>query len=132
MGPCIDNKDEALLTAGEKLIEGILTFIELRQLFNEFEIQERVVKMSEFDPPYGHWGALTPFPPESYRQRYQTHMATSNVITAAGREDVFEGINDFEKYIDTFIIILTYFSAMAACSGREWKVIMKGSEEELW
>ena len=102
MGPCIDNKDEALLYRGGKLIEGILTFIELRQLFNEFEIQERVVKMSEFDPPYGHWGALYPLPAGILQAGgIRRDMATSNVITAAGREDVFEGINDFEKYIDT-------------------------------
>jgi iron only hydrogenase large subunit-like protein len=102
MGPCIDNKDEALMYRGGKLIEGILTFIELRQLFNEFEIQERVVKMSEFDPPYGHWGALYPLPAGILQAAgIRRDMATSNVITAAGREDVFEGINDFEKYIDT-------------------------------
>ena len=46
IGPCIDNKDEALLYRDGKLVDEILTFIELRQLFEEFDIQERVVKMS--------------------------------------------------------------------------------------
>ena len=102
IGPCIDNKDEALLYRGGKLVDGILTFIELRQLFEEFDIQERVVKMSEFDPPYGYWGALYPLPAGILQAAgIRRDMATSNVITAAGREDVFEGINDFEKYIDT-------------------------------
>jgi iron only hydrogenase large subunit-like protein len=102
IGPCIDNKDEAFLYREGKLIEGILTFIELRQLFEEFDIQERIVKMSDFDPPYGHWGALYPLPAGILQAAgIKRDIAVSGVITAAGREDVFEGINDFEKYIDT-------------------------------
>jgi len=102
IGPCIDNKDEAFLYRAGKLVEGILTFIELRQLFDEFNIQERVVKMSEFDPPYGYWGALYPLPAGILQAAgIRRDMAVSEVITAAGKEDVFEGINDFEKYIDT-------------------------------
>jgi iron only hydrogenase large subunit-like protein len=102
IGPCIDNKDEALLYRDGKLVDEILTFIELRQLFDEFDIQERVVKMSEFDPPYGHWGALYPLPAGILQAAgIKRDIAVSGVITAAGKEDVFEGINDFEKYIDT-------------------------------
>ncbi len=102
IGPCIDNKDEAYLYRSGKLVDCILTFIELRQLFEEFNIQERVVKMSEFDPPYGHWGALYPLPAGILQAAgIKRDIATSGVITAAGREDVFEGINDFDKYIDT-------------------------------
>ena len=102
IGPCIDNKDEILLYRSGKLIEEALTFIELRQLFDEFGIQERVVKMSEFDPPYGYWGALYPLPAGIIQAGgIKRDMATSSVITAAGREDVMEGINDFDKYIDT-------------------------------
>lgn len=102
IGPCIDNKDEAYLYRNGKLVDGVLTFIELRQLFDEFGIQERVVKMSEFDPPYGHWGALYPLPAGILQAGgIRRDMAFSSVITAAGKEDVFEGINDFDKYIDT-------------------------------
>jgi len=102
IGPCIDNKDEALMYRGGRLVDEILTFIELRQMFEEFDIQERVVKMSEFDPPYGHWGALYPLPAGILQAAgIRRDIAVSGVITAAGREDVIEGINDFEKYIDT-------------------------------
>lgn len=102
IGPCIDNKDEAYLYRDGKLVDSILTFIELRQLFDEFDIQERVAKMSEFDPPYGHWGALYPLPAGILQAAgIKRDIAVSGVITAAGKEDVFEGINDFDKYIDT-------------------------------
>ncbi len=102
IGPCIDSKDEAMLYREGKLVDEVLTFIELRQLFNEFDIQERVVKMSDFDPPHGHWGALYPLPAGILQAGgIKRDIAVSGVITAAGEEDVTEGINDFEKYIDT-------------------------------
>ncbi|MGB8491791.1 MAG: [Fe-Fe] hydrogenase large subunit C-terminal domain-containing protein [Bacteroidales bacterium] len=102
IGPCIDNKDETYLYRDGRLVDHVLTFIELRQLFDEFNIQERVVKMSEFDAPYGYWGALYPLPAGILQAGgIRRDMATSSVITAAGREDVFEGINDFDKFIDT-------------------------------
>ncbi|MBW6500663.1 MAG: 4Fe-4S dicluster domain-containing protein [Bacteroidales bacterium] len=102
IGPCIDSKDEALLYRNGKLIDGVLTFIELRQLFNESGIQERLVKMSEFDPPYGHWGALYPLPPGIIQAAgIRRDMVTSSVITASGKEDILEAVSDFDKYIDT-------------------------------
>ena len=42
IGPCIDNKDEAFLYREGKLVDGILTFIELRQLFDEFDIRKEL------------------------------------------------------------------------------------------
>jgi Na+-translocating ferredoxin:NAD+ oxidoreductase RNF subunit RnfB len=102
IGPCIDAKDEALLYNSGKLIEGVLTFVELRQLFDEFKIQERLVKLSDFDPPHGNWGALYPLPAGIIQAGgIKRDMVSSNVITAAGKEDILEAINDFDKYIDT-------------------------------
>jgi len=102
IGPCIDNKDEAFLYREGKLVEAILTFIELRQLLEESDIQERVVKMSEFDPPFGHWGALYPIPAGIIQAGgIRRDMVTSSVITASGKEEVSEAINDFSKYVET-------------------------------
>jgi len=102
IGPCIDSKDEALLYKKGKLIEAVLTFIELRQLFIEQGIQERLVKNSEFDPPHGQWGALYPLPAGIIQAAgIKRDMVTSSVITASGKEDILEAINDFDKYIDT-------------------------------
>lgn len=102
IGPCIDAKDEALNHDGGKLVESVITFIELRQLFDEFNIQERSVKMSEFDPPYGYWGALYPVPAGIIQAGgIIRDMVSSRVITASGKEDSLEAINDFDKYSDT-------------------------------
>ncbi len=102
IGPCIDAKDEIYLYRTGRLIDGVLTFIELRRMFDEFNIQERVVKMSEFDPPFGFWGALYPLPAGIIQAAgIKRDIATSNVITAAGKEDILDAIHDFDKYIDT-------------------------------
>ncbi len=102
IGPCIDAKDEALNRDGGKLVESVITFIELRKLFDEFRIQERLVKMSEFDPPFGYWGALYPVPAGIIQAGgLKRDMVSSRVITASGKEDVIEAINDFDKYTDT-------------------------------
>jgi len=102
IGPCIDAKDEALNYQSGKLVDGVITFAELRLLFDEFKIQERLVKMSEFDPPHGNWGALYPLPAGIIQAGgIKRDMVSSSVITASGKEDILEAINDFDKYIDT-------------------------------
>lgn len=102
IGPCIDAKDESLLYRSGELVDGVLTFVELRQMFDEFKIQERLVKMSDFDPPHGNWGALYPLPAGIIQAAgIKRDMVSSSVITASGKEDILEAINDFDKYIDT-------------------------------
>jgi Na+-translocating ferredoxin:NAD+ oxidoreductase RNF subunit RnfB len=102
IGPCIDAKDEALVYRSGELVDGVLTFVELRQMFDEFKIQERLVKMSDFDPPHGNWGALYPLPAGIIQAGgIKRDMVSSSVITASGKEDILEAINDFDKYIDT-------------------------------
>jgi Na+-translocating ferredoxin:NAD+ oxidoreductase RNF subunit RnfB len=102
IGPCLDAKDESLIYRKLKLIDEVLTFVELRQLFDEFKIQERLVKMSDFDPPYGNMGALYPLPAGIIQAGgIKRDMVSSSVITASGKEEILEAINDFDKYTDT-------------------------------
>ncbi len=102
IGPCIDAKDEALQYNSGKMVDCVLTFIELRKLFDENKIQERLVKMSDFDPPHGNWGALYPLPAGIIQAGgIKRDMVSSSVITASGKEEILEAINDFDKYIDT-------------------------------
>ncbi len=102
IGPCIDAKDEALIYKSRNLIDGVLTFKELRELFDEFKIQERLVKLSDFDPPHGNWGALYPLPAGIIQAGgIKRDMVSTSVITASGKEEILEAINDFNKYTDT-------------------------------
>ncbi|MDX9929305.1 MAG: [Fe-Fe] hydrogenase large subunit C-terminal domain-containing protein, partial [Bacteroidales bacterium] len=102
IGPCIDAKDEAVLYKDLNVIDAVLTFIELRQMFDEMKIQERLVTMSEFDPPFGNWGAMYPMPAGILQAgNIKRDMAVSEVMTASGKEDVMEAIKDFNKHIET-------------------------------
>lgn len=102
IGPCIDIKAEASLYSDRNLVEAVLTFIEIRQMFVEDEIQEKTVKMAEFDPPFGNWGALYPYPAGILQAAgIKRDLVSSHVITASGKEDVREAINDFDHHIDT-------------------------------
>lgn len=102
IGPCIDIKAEAQLYEDRKLVEAVLTFIEIRKLFEENEIQEKGVKMAEFDPPFGNWGALYPYPAGILQAAgIKRDIVSSHVITASGKEDVREAIQDFDHHIDT-------------------------------
>jgi hypothetical protein len=102
IGPCIDAKDEAFNTEEGKLVNSVLTFVELRRMFDEFNIQERSVKMSDFDPPYGNWGALYPMPAGIIQAGgIKRDMVSSSVITASGKEEILEAITDFDAHIDT-------------------------------
>ena len=102
IGPCIDIKAEASLYKDKNLVEAVLTFIEVRQLFEENEIQEKTVKMAEFDPPYGNWGALYPYPAGILQAGgIKRDIVSSEIITASGTEDVREAVNDFDHHIDT-------------------------------
>ena len=102
IGPCIDSKEEVSLYREKNLIEGVLTFIEIRQMFEEDNIQEKSVKMAEFDPPYGNWGALYPYPAGILQAAgIKRDLVSSHVITASGVEDIKEAIHDFDLHIDT-------------------------------
>jgi iron only hydrogenase large subunit-like protein len=102
IGPCIDAKDEAVMHDKGKLIDSVLTFVELRELFEEMNIQERSVKMSDFDPPHGNWGALYPLPAGIIQAGgIKRDMVSSSVITASGKEEILAAIVDFDKHIDT-------------------------------
>ncbi len=108
IGPCIEAKDEKDLYRSGTLIDHVLTFIELRKMFEEAGIQERLVKMSDFDPPYGHWGALYPLPPGIIQAAgIRRDVVTSSIITASGKEEILEAIADFDRYID---FILHHFN----------------------
>lgn len=102
IGPCIDAKDEALYNEDGKKVDGVLTFIELRRLFDEMNIQERFVKMSDFDPPFGNWGALYPLPAGIIQAGgIKRDMVSSSVITASGKEEILEAVRDFDNHIDS-------------------------------
>jgi len=58
--PCIAAKKNADRYTGLAKIDGVLTFRELRELFDEFQISETFSEYSDFDEPLGYKGGLYP------------------------------------------------------------------------
>jgi hypothetical protein len=102
IGPCIDSKSEALQTTGDGRVNAVLTFQELRTLFDEYKISENTLEYSEFDPPFGFAGALYPFS-EGVLQaaNISRDLATGKVFTAEGRDNVIESLTSFKKQLDS-------------------------------
>lgn len=101
IGPCVENKIEGKKQKDDGRIDSVLTFIELRELFAEFNITEKKVEYSDFDPPIGYKGSLYPISTGILEcADIDQHLLTGKVITAEGRNNMIEAVRQFEKHID--------------------------------
>ena len=102
IGPCIDSKDEANLFDGDGKIDSVLTFHELRELFDEFKIKESKVEFSEFDQPIGYKGSLFPIANGLLQAaNISEDLLEGEVITAEGKMNMLNATKQFHKDIDT-------------------------------
>jgi len=101
IGPCIANKEEALHYSGNAKVDSVLTFVELRELFKEFNINENMLEYSEFDEPIGYKGSLYPISNGLIQAvDISEDLLTGQVITAEGRNNVLESVKEFEGNVD--------------------------------
>jgi Na+-translocating ferredoxin:NAD+ oxidoreductase RNF subunit RnfB len=101
IGPCIATKDEALRYEGDGKVDSVLTFVELRQLFTEFNIRESQLEFSEFDPPLGNKGSLYPISNGIIQAAgISEDLLTGSVITAEGRNNMLDAVKEFDSRID--------------------------------
>ncbi len=102
IGPCIENKEESNLFENDGKIDSVITFIELRQLFEEFNIHEGNVEYSEFDPPIGYKGSLFPIANGILQAaEINEDLLSGDVITAEGKSNVLNACKQFNKDIET-------------------------------
>jgi iron only hydrogenase large subunit-like protein len=102
IGPCVEAKDEAKIYSGDGKVDAVLTFLELRELFKEFNITEKKVEFSDFDPPIGNLGSLYPISNGILQAAgIDESLISGQVITAEGRNNMIEAVNQFEKHIDS-------------------------------
>jgi len=101
IGPCIATKDEVLRFDGDSGIDSVLTFVELRELFNEFNIRESQLEFSEFDPPFGYKGSLYPLSEGIIQAAgLSQDLLTGRVITTEGRNNMLDAVKEFNSRID--------------------------------
>lgn len=92
IGPCIAKKAESDET------DEMITFMELREMFEERGLTPEQIEPTEFDPPLSGRGAIFPVS----RGLLQTagikdDVFDGNIIVAEGRNDFQEAIREFEK-----------------------------------
>jgi len=101
IGPCIDSKEEVKRYNGEGKIDSVLTFVELRELFDEFNIQESKMEYSDFDPPIGYKGSLFPISNGLFQAAgISEDLLTGTVINGSGKVNSINAINQFEEGIN--------------------------------
>jgi signal transduction histidine kinase/iron only hydrogenase large subunit-like protein len=92
IGPCIAKKAESAE------VDEAITFIELRELFNEFAITPQNVQPCEFDEPHAGKGAIFPVS----RGMLQTvnkvdDICEGNIVVAEGRVNFRDAVREFEE-----------------------------------
>lgn len=101
IGPCIGAKDEALRYEGNAKVDAVLTFVELRQLFEEYNIKESTVEYSDFDPPLGYKGSLYAVSNGILQAAgLSEDLMGGNIITSEGKANILEAIREFESSVD--------------------------------
>jgi len=94
IGPCIAKKAES------DLFDQVLTFTELRELFESKSISSFDVQPSDFDPPHAANGSLFPVNHGLLKSlNLNEGLGKGEVITAEGKTKFLEAIRNFEEGI---------------------------------
>lgn len=97
IGPCIAKKGEAESQSVWGEIDEVLTFVELREMFEMGGIHGGSVIPDEFDPPLAGLGALFPISRGLLQAAAIPEDLTScNVVVAEGRAGFVEAIKEFQ------------------------------------
>jgi Na+-translocating ferredoxin:NAD+ oxidoreductase RNF subunit RnfB len=101
IGPLIASKGEEECGTGLKKIDSVLTFRELREIFEQRGIDEKQLEFSEFDPPHGALGALFPIASGIlHASRLNEHLLDGNITTVEGELVMKEALREFQDSIE--------------------------------
>lgn len=101
IGPCIQSKEETNLYKGDSQIDENLTFVELRELFDEFNIKESNFEFSEFDEPIGYKGSLFPIGRGILQAvDISEDLLSGTVISSNGPDNTQEALDQFGSSIE--------------------------------
>ena len=101
IGPCIGAKEEAFRYTGDAAVDAVLTFVELRQLFEEYGIKESTIEFSDFNEPLGYKGSLFAISNGIVQaSELSEDILTGSLVTVDGKEEVINCIRQFDESID--------------------------------
>ncbi|MCK5740435.1 4Fe-4S dicluster domain-containing protein, partial [bacterium] len=98
IGPCIAKKAEACSeeVAGE--VDEVLTFDELRQMFQQANLEPDHITPCDFDPPYGYKGALFPLNRGLLQSAgIDEDLIDGGILSASGRTNFINAIMEFSS-----------------------------------
>jgi len=97
LGPCLAKKGEARGDYSPQETNEALTFIELREMFEEHGITPENTEPSDFDPPLGGVGMLFPISRGSLQTAaINEDIIEGNVVAVDGHRDAVEAIREFD------------------------------------
>ncbi len=102
IGPLIASKKTEERGEKEAYINAVLTFTELRRLFEEFQIVEKELEYSEFDPPFAAEGALFPIAAGILEAAdLNQSILSGKITTVEGEMEMKEALSEFRESIET-------------------------------
>jgi iron only hydrogenase large subunit-like protein len=101
IGPCIGAKEEADKYEGISRVDEVLTFAELREMFEQNGIEESKIEFSDFTEPRAYKGSLYPISSGILQASgISQDLLTGTIITVEGKDGIIDAINQFELGID--------------------------------
>jgi iron only hydrogenase large subunit-like protein len=102
LSPCVGSKNDVKhFNHTDGNVDAVLSFVELREMFQEQGITENSVEFSEFDPPFGKVGGLFPISHGLFQAaEIDTSMLNSHIISTEGRNNFIRSLNEFEQSQD--------------------------------
>ena len=99
LSPCVAAKKEIDRNTGLATINAVLTFRELRELFDEFNISETFSEYSDFDDPLGYKGGMYPIA-QGFLEATSLDISLfkENTITIEGKSSVHAVKQFWEHY----------------------------------
>ena len=116
--PCVAAKNGIERYKGMNKIDAIITFKELRDLFEEFKIKEAFTESSEFDTPFGYKGGLYPVAQGFVEAtNLDITILKGNTQTVEGSHNAIDAIKQFKEYHDTIRSNMNIFYCEGCISG---------------
>jgi iron only hydrogenase large subunit-like protein len=101
IGPCIGAKEEADRFTDNAKVDEVLTFAELREMFDQHGIKESTIEFLEFDEPQGYKGYLYPISTGIIQASgLNQDLLSGTVVTADGKDRIKAAISQFEEGIE--------------------------------
>ncbi len=101
IGPCIASKEEINLYNGKSSVDAVLTFTELRALFDEYNINEGTLEYSHISEPVGNKGSFYAIS-NGFVQAVETseELLENIILTGEGKANIAQYMNAFEQNIE--------------------------------